>query len=82
MLLPQLLSSKLSDVEILQILVTKGLSVEQAEAALSTATLSAAENGATHSTLVLTAAVKGFGVKLKELSTRSRNQKTNQVNPT
>lgn len=60
-----LLSSTLTDAEKVQILVNKGLSLEQANTALSTAALSTSQKGATASTLGLSAAFKGLGASIK-----------------
>lgn len=59
-----LLSSTLTDAEKVQILVNKGLSLEQANTALSTAALSASQTTATTSTLGLSAAFKGLWATL------------------
>lgn len=58
-------SSALTEVEKAQILVNKGLSLEEAKTALNTAAFSAAEKEATVSTLGLNAAAKGLSLTLK-----------------
>lgn len=59
-----LLSSTLTDAEKVQILVNKGLSLEQANTALSTAALSTSQTTATASTLGLSTAFKGLWATL------------------
>lgn len=62
-----LLSSALTEAEQIQILVNKGLTLEQARSALSTATLSTSQKEATVSTRGLSTAFKGLGVIKKVL---------------